>query len=303
MKTYRTIKRLIIISFITIGLIGCGNDNPQPQVQQVRVQTQQPDQLINLRTLHNIAKNVSSPEELEQIINSPSFNHNIDMNEDGSPDYLTINELRENGRIVFQIGVKTTPTNFEEITRINIESNGNIRIVGHSRYYNDSDVIVGALVGAVVLNSIFGSRPVYVSPYHVGYVPTHYHTTYMTRPRVSQHVIIRGQSVQRITVIKPTKFDAPKIDSSYKPPIVPKRNTIFSQDKQFDENIKHNDVKSGSVGIQKPISQTPMKPTINSSGGFGKSRQVEQKPSIPSSNIKSGSFGKSSSTIPSKRSR
>ena len=241
MNRYPVLATTAIISIILLVLIFsfCGKKHDSGIITQNIQKTPVAD-IINLSNLQSAMNNFKDAETLESYLNSNNFTHNVDLNGDGEPDYLSVNELREGNNLIYQVGVKTSSTTFEEIARSVVNQNGNYQISGNTKYYDPSRAIVSGMIAGIIITSLFAPRSYYVSPYYYGYTPGYYQEIVKSRPVIKRNV---------------SKVYTEKYKTSL-PNQQKKRDSTFSKSKMFD---------TGSSGNIKNIS--PRSTTSQSLGG------------------------------------
>ena len=223
MNRYPVLTTTAIISIIVLVLMFsfCGKKHDSGIVTQNIPKAPIAD-IINLSDLQSAMNNFKDAATLESYLNSSSFTHNVDLDGDGVPDYLSVNELREGNNLIYQVGVKTSQTTFEEIARSVVNQNGNYQISGNTRYYDPSRAVVSGMIAGVVIASLFAPRSYYVSPYYYGNTPGYYREVIKARPVIKK-------SVSKVYI---EKYKAPLNTSS--PTQNQRRDSSFSKDKMFD---------------------------------------------------------------------
>ena len=91
-------------------------------------------------------KNSKSIEEFESLINMESSNvNNLDLNDDGKTDYISVNDIMQNDSHVLVLSTDLSATEKQDIATINIEKTGNeqvsLQIIGDVDLYAENTVV------------------------------------------------------------------------------------------------------------------------------------------------------------------
>ena len=153
------------------------SQNP-PQQNNVTIQSSAPAG-FDVNKLGQLVKTSTDPQTLEKAINNPN-NHinNLDLDKDGTVDYLKVEEPGQN-----QLNVVDDVSDADSVTvaRIHIEPNqtnntanlniqGNPNYAGYNNYYHSSFTFTDFLL----LSYLMRPHPYYMPMYHYGYYPSYY---------------------------------------------------------------------------------------------------------------------------------
>lgn len=232
---------------------------------------------LDLKAVGALVKEVSTPQELEKLLNDESKGiNNLDLNEDDKVDYIKVTEFGEGKVKAFSLTVDTGSNEEQEIATIRIEetnegkayveTHGNSQIYGHNHYYRSHFGLSDFLFWSYLTRG----HSYYRSPYYYGHYPSYYRsyrtvpqTTYQRKissnPNYSQ---FRNASSSKVSqkVVSP---NANKTATNIKAPL---RNPTQTQ-KTFQKTNPSKQVRSGGFGKK----ATPSKPSVKTSGGFFRS--------------------------------
>lgn len=212
---------------------------------------------LNLTAVGELLKKAKDAEELEHLLNSANNGvNNLDLDEDGSVDYIYVTEYGDDRVKGFSLTTQPKPGETQEIATIEVEKSGsqaqvqiqgNQQIYGQNQYYHSSF----GLTDFLILSWLFRPHPMYMSPWGYGHYPTYYSRP-ATRPYSSYSRDMRRstsgsgfrssrQSRVRSSVKSP---NAGRSASSIKAPL---KNPTTAQ-KQFQARNPSKQVKSGGFG-------------------------------------------------------
>lgn len=286
-------NKFLFISLILalIGLASCSNGNSNSgsnyNVTVVPESSNVSDGL-NLQAVGELVKKAKNAEELERLINQPNGINNLDLDHDGTVNYINVAEFQKNDSTKgFTLSTKSTTGSETELATILVEktspSVATVSVAGNPNiYYSNAYYSQPMSLGdAVLLSWLFYPHPLFYHPfYYPGYYPSYY----------SPYRSV-GLSVYSSRTSNYTRTSTFTRSSS--------NNPIYSR-------TGGNSYSSSSVTNKAPLSnaQTSQKSFVQrdptksvSSGGFG---------STAKSSSSSGGFGgssKSSSSSSSSRSR
>jgi hypothetical protein len=161
---------------------------------------------LDLKAVGELVKEVKSAEEFEKRINEPNGVNNLDLNQDGKVDFISVTEYGNEQAKGFSLTVQPARGETQEIATIEIEKKGeqaqvdvrgNEQVYGQHHHYH-----YGMSPGSLLLMAyLFRPHPFYVSPFHFGYYPPYYGlgygrvggATYQTRTRT----ITQNSTAQR----------------------------------------------------------------------------------------------------------
>jgi len=212
---------------------------------------------LNLAAVGELLKKAKDAQELERLLNSANNGvNNLDLDEDGSVDYIYVTEYGDNRVKGFSLTTQPKPGETQEIATIEIEKagseaqvqiQGNQQIYGQNQYYRSSF----GLTDFLILSWLFRPHPLYASPWGYGRYPSYY-----SRPRTrasndynrDMRRATRGStfsSSSRSQISSSAKSpNAGKSASSIKAPL---KNPTSAQ-KQFQARNPSRQVRSGGFG-------------------------------------------------------
>ncbi len=137
---------------------------------------------LDLKTLTEVVKTAKGAEDLEKRLNEPGGINNLDLNEDGKVDFISVTEYgNKKDAYGFSLTVQPDKGETQEIASIeiakegdnaNIEVRGNEQIYGSGHYYHGYHPIGSFLMWSYLLRP----HPYYLSPWYRGYYPGYYRT-------------------------------------------------------------------------------------------------------------------------------
>jgi len=262
-------KKLLLGLCLVLVLISC-KDNTK---DQSRVFEDEPNIVseakssnvgdnLNLQALGELVKTSANAQDLESKLNTSGSINNLDLDEDGSVDYIKVTEYGSGNSKGFSFTVDLAGGETQEVATIELQKNngsaqmgiqGNQQMYGNHANYSSSY----SLSDIIMLNYLFGNHTPYYSPYHYGFYPSYYHSyrsvPYVTynsrvinvtrtttfkqnrgykysmkspnRGKMSKAVVTRNKSLvnaSRLSRAKTTTTNTRK--SAYKPSITPSRS-------------------------------------------------------------------------------
>ena len=256
-----------------------------------RVYVNEPDVVVNpestslgdnldLQALGELVKSCKTAQEIEDKLNATGSINNLDLDGDGSVDYIKVTEYGDGATKGFSFTVDLANSEKQEIATVDIQKGandaamniqGNQQIYGQSAYYQSHY----SLSDMMIMSYLFSYHRPFYSPYHYGYYTSYYHS-YRSVPVSSYHS--RVVTTTKTSKITRTNTSASKIkspNSSYTSKTVNKRA----------ESLAH------PTRSQKSFSRTSPSNSRPSTGGFG-----NKKASSYSSGSSKSSYGSSSSS-------
>jgi len=250
----------IILAGASLLITQCDNSSSRRNhSQSVNITvTQDAADGLDLQAVTALLKTVKTPEELEQKINSTSPRiNNLDLNEDGSVDYVNVTEYGDEQVKGFSLTTELAKDDVQELATIEIrkdnegniqvQSQGNTQIYGHNHYYHSRF----GLGDYLLMSYIFSPHRYYASSWGYGHYPSYYNNN---RRPVSRDQYRSGlQSINRKNI---TSSRTQNFKSSIKSPNVgktsnrikaPLRNPTTSQ-KAFQKKNPSRTVRSGGFG-------------------------------------------------------
>ena len=185
-------KKIIPILSLFLFLISC---NQQPQ-NNVTIQPNQPLDInvsannipgFSVNNFVKLLKVTKDPQSLQDAINSPGNDiNNLDLNHDGQVYYLKV--VEQNGS--FQVIDDYSSNQSTVVATLTInQQNNTLSVAGNQAYCGDNYIYQShfSLGDYLLLSYVFHPHPYYVSPYHYGYYPPHYHTRTVIRRGFDGH--------------------------------------------------------------------------------------------------------------------
>ena len=232
--------RIITISAIVIAIglfsIGCNSDQTQqmPTEQPYRNDAAIPPENeddeywakdnLDLERVGNLLERSDDPQQFEEYLNQPNGINNLDLNDDGYADYISVEEFddRGDGQRGLSLFSRFGPDLIQEIATIflyrdapnypgaRVLLNGNEQLYGDNNYYETNWLDRSV----PLISTLFGNHDRYRSPYYYDNYPSGYQTyqivdTPYYRSRIQQ---IYPQPVFVYTTA-PTFIDRIKIKS------------------------------------------------------------------------------------------
>ena len=191
-------KKVLFLLTIAIALVSCNGNNNGYNQSQVVVQPYQPSQVsvtpevanlgdnLDLQALGELVKNSTSAQDIEDKLNQNGSINNLDLNNDGSVDYIKVTEYGSGNQRGFSFTVDVANGQTQEIATIEVAQGsnnaqmniqGNQQLYGNNGYYQSSY----SLSDLMIMHYLFSYHRPYYSPYHYGYYPSYYHS-YRSRP-------------------------------------------------------------------------------------------------------------------------
>jgi hypothetical protein len=290
-------KNVIIALACLLALSSCDSNrnnysngyvtvNQQPQITVTPVATNLGDNL-NLQALGELVKNSTDAADIEAKLNTTGSINNLDLDGDGSVDYIKVTEYGDGNNRGFSFTVDLAGGEKQEIATIDIEkgaSNANMNIQGNQQIYGGNSYYQShySLSDLMIMHYLFAYHRPYYSPYHYGYYPRGYHS-YRSIP-------VSSYSSRVSTTTRTSTITRTKTPSSYK-----------SNSPNANLNSKKVNTRSQALSnptsSQKSFSKTSPSNSRPSTSGFGnKSSSRPSSYGSSSSNRSSGSsYGSSSS--------
>jgi hypothetical protein len=241
---------------------------------------------LDLTAVGGLIKKSRDGEHLEKLINDKDAGvNNLDLDEDGSVDYIKVTEYGNDSSKGFSLTVEPSKGEEQELATIqiektgadqaNVEIHGNKNIYGHN-HYHQSHFPIGSFL---LMSYLWRPHPFYMSPWGFGYYPGYYRPypivsagAYHSRTRtVSRSANMKPASNSRIKS-SPGSPNARKSASNIKAPL---RNPTTAQ-KSFQKRNPSKSVRSGGFGRRSRTSSSS-RPSVRSSssrrsGGFSRGK-------------------------------
>ncbi len=243
---------------------------------------------LNLQALGELVKSSSNAQDIENKLNASGSINNLDLDGDGSVDYIKVTEYGTGDDRGFSFTVDLPNNEKQEIATVDLQKGtngadmniqGNQQIYGQSAYYQSHY----SLSDVMIMSYLFSRHSMYLSPYHYGYYPSYYHS-YRSVPMASY---------------------SSRVSSSTKTSKITRTTTTTSKVKSPNANLNSKKVNTRAASLsnptrsQKSFSKTSTTNNKPKTGGFGNKTSSSSYKSIPSykpsrSSGRSSSFGSSS---------
>jgi len=286
-------KQVVIFIFIVFFALwmtrGCQSRRSRGQAQynqNVTVTAAAADGL-DLQAVLKLVKDVKNAQELEKQLNRKNGINNLDLNEDGTVDFIKVTEYG-NKNDVWGFSLTTEPVKGEvqEIATIEIEkagdsarveARGNEHVYGHNHYYHSRFGVGDFLLWSYLLSP----HRYYSSPWGWGSYPSYYSSyspinRYDYRNRTRQFT--SGTNIQRAqksSLTKASSISSPNRNKVANRGITQKLANPTQTQKQFQtRNVSR---RTGSGGFGRRSSQTrqtrsPSRARSSTARSFSRSR-------------------------------
>ena len=213
-------KKVLFILAFTTALISCNGNNNGYGQSQVVVQDYQPSKVsvtpevanlgdnLNLQALGELVKNSTSAQDIEDKLNQNGSINNLDLNNDGSVDYIKVTEYGSGNQRGFSFTVDVASGQTQEIATIEVargSNNAQMNIQGNQQLYGNNGYYQShySLTDLMIMHYLFAPHRPYYSPYHYGYYPSYYHS-YRSRPYSSYRSSV-ARTTTRTTITRTTR--------------------------------------------------------------------------------------------------
>lgn len=271
--------------FLLVG-VGSFLFSPSPEKAEYNVTVQNISTAadgLDLKAVGELVKKAENAEDLEKLINSKEEGlNNLDLNEDGKVDYISVHEYGNDTAKGFSLTTQPASGESQELATIDIEKTsddqaqmeiqGNEQIYGRQNYYNSHFGITDMLI----LGYLFRPHGMFMSPFGYGNYPGGY-SQYSTVPpqsyrsktaNANRSSTMRSASGSSFKS-KPVSPNAGRSASSIKAPL---KNPTVSQ-RSFQTRNPSKTISRGGFGrtASTGTATRPSRPSVRS-GGFGRSR-------------------------------
>lgn len=155
----------------------------------VNVQTIVPaSEGLDLKAVGELLKKADTAEEFEKLLNSPDEGvNNLDLNEDGKVDYIKVTEYGDDKVKGFSLTTEPAQGEEQEVATIEVEQvtdkEARMQIQGNEQIYGPNHFYHSSfgLMDMLILSYLFSSHTPFISPYGYGGYPGGY-SPYSTRP-------------------------------------------------------------------------------------------------------------------------
>ncbi|HUR96736.1 MAG TPA: hypothetical protein VMZ26_01590 [Pyrinomonadaceae bacterium] len=194
--------RIITISAMVLAFglfsIGCNTDQTQqiPTEQAYRNDAGIPAENegdeywakdnLDLERVGNLLERSDDPQEFEEYLNEPNGINNLDLNDDGYADYISVEEFddRGDGQRGLSLFSRFGPDLIQEVATIFFHRDGpnypgaRVLINGNEQLYGDNNYYETNWLDRAVplISSLFGNHQRYRSPYYYDNYPRNYET-------------------------------------------------------------------------------------------------------------------------------
>lgn len=105
-----------------------------------------PGDQFSLEGALEMFKKAKTPEEFEKLINEEGNKvNNLDLNEDGETDYVSVNEHQEGNTRVFVLSVAVSEKENQDIATLELEKTGDetavVQIIGNEEIFGDETIV------------------------------------------------------------------------------------------------------------------------------------------------------------------
>lgn len=177
---------ILLSSFSNCSKNNRYNDTYNVTVQQTIAQDAAAG--LDLQAVGELVKRAKTGEEFEQLLNDSSVGiNNLDLDENGSVDYIKVTEYGSENQKGFSLTVDLANNQTQEVATIEIEKTsegqahmqtyGNRNLYGSNHYYHSRTSFTDILLVSWLFSS---GRPYYGSPWGYGHYPSYYRS-YSTR--------------------------------------------------------------------------------------------------------------------------
>lgn len=236
---------------------------------------------LDLQALSGLVQEVANAEELERRLNEPDGINNLDLNEDDKVDYISVTEYGNRDAWGFSLWTQPAENETQELATIEItreEEQARIDVRGNSNVYGPGYHYssMNTLTNILIMSYLMDSMwRPYRSSWYYGYYPSYYRSY---KPRSYRgYKSYTSSRYSRYTSTRPT---------------TPRPSTLRSP----------NAGKSASTGIKKSLaspttaqrsfaSRNPSK--FVKSGGFGRGTSTRSSSTSSSRNARSSSSSRS----------
>ena len=181
-------KKLFITLVAAIALTSCKDNSNQGQVV---VNDYQPSQVsvtpevanlgdnLNLQALGELVKNSTTAQDIEDKLNTTGSINNLDLNNDGSVDYIKVTEYGDANQKGFSFTVDIAEGQTQEIATIEVAKGSNdaqMNIQGNQQLYGNNGYYQSrySLTDMLIISYLFRPHTYYHSPYYYGHYPSYY---------------------------------------------------------------------------------------------------------------------------------
>ena len=138
-------KIVVLISSILLMMLWMPAAFGQDEITVVAPTTEAGEDL-DLYAIAELFKESESVEEFEKAINDPENEvNNLDLNEDGEVDYITVVEEVEDNTHILILRVPLSDTEYQDVASVEVEQNGkddvSMQVVGDEEIYGEEYIV------------------------------------------------------------------------------------------------------------------------------------------------------------------
>ncbi len=189
--------RWMHLCLLWFAIVGCEDASGPSSYGDINITTQvEAADGLDLKAVGELVKSVHDAEGLEKQLNKEGGLNNLDLNDDGKVDFVSVTEYGDSNTKGFSLTVEPEPKQIQEIATIEFAKrgeqadvlvSGNEQVYGPQHHYHYETPWASMLLMAYM----FRPHPFYISPFHFGYYPGYYgigyapvsHLRYTTRTR------------------------------------------------------------------------------------------------------------------------
>lgn len=232
---------------------------------------------FDLKALGELALKYQNPVELEKIVNAPNGINNLDLDEDGQVDYISVTQYGDNTYVGLQFKAELKDGKSELCTIEYDKTSKQMNIQGNTSYYPADAYYVRPFnpIGFY----LFAGHPIYRSPYYYGHYGSYYNP-YRAVPygAYSTRTVVRSTGTN--TSYK--KATRPTTSKVTKPVITNKSKVASANAQKRKSDISKQSTKNGQkLGeqskTQKQFQKRDASKPVNASGFSNKSKATTPK--------------------------
>ncbi len=169
---------LVLIFTLSVAFNGCRRQQPAHPAPQVNITatTALAGQNFDLQALGELVVKYPDPEDLIREVNKSGGINNLDIDEDGNVDFISVREGdNSSGQVVELVFEAQLADGKTDICSVNYDKvNQQVTIAGNPSYYPSDAYYVRPYVYPSTFFWFSPYRAHYVNPYYYGYYPSYY---------------------------------------------------------------------------------------------------------------------------------
>jgi hypothetical protein len=237
---------------------------------------------LDLQALGALAKSAKNAEDLERLLNQPDSINNLDLDEDGNVDYISVTQFKDETNIAkgYSLTVDLGGGNVQEIATILLERDSatdktiDVTVVGNEEIYGTDDYYSGTwdYADSSFSSWSYAAHPYYVSPYRYGVYPSYYSRyktvrvgDYRSRLKTYKENSLFKKIASVVTKTKLTSPNFGKSAANIKAPLSKPTTAQTSFQKVFPSKTKPSTTSSSTYSSSKSSSSSSNKPYSSSS--------------------------------------